>query len=314
MRHWLSRSAPAVALMSCAIHAHAPEAQGLTDWQSMSLHERDYDAVIVSICGDVQYQSESNVICPATVPANLRTTENCLWLSIDNQQHGRDAAVPGALAIVTGTVLFRPSGPRGAFEGEIRVASRNAIARVNACPRATTPKALHRGTGSHSGMVAFPGAHEDLKITGSFWIDSSLVTVAQFMQCVAASKCEAPMRYELGAPFVGCEPPGVGRDVTPVLCITWKNASAYCDFVGKRVPTESELLLMASDQRVSGLGTQEEWTSSSFCAVSTGSECASFAKAARGSGDGSSFDRRFDGYTGLRQYQTNEHRSFRCAD
>ena len=62
----------------------------------------------------------------------------------------------------------------------------------------------------------------------AFWIDRTEVTKAQYQQCVEARKCAAP----------GCS--GTGQGDHPVVCVSWNNASNYCAWVERRLPTEAE--------------------------------------------------------------------------
>jgi formylglycine-generating enzyme required for sulfatase activity len=72
----------------------------------------------------------------------------------------------------------------------------------------------------------------------SFWIDRTEVTVAKYNQCVEAGYCylnnyqstEISTDYYTN-PFYSNY---------PILDVSWKNASDYCSWVGKRLPTEAE--------------------------------------------------------------------------
>jgi serine/threonine-protein kinase len=72
----------------------------------------------------------------------------------------------------------------------------------------------------------------------SFWIDRTEVTVAKYNQCVETGYCylnnyqstEISTDYYTN-PFYSNY---------PILDVSWKNASDYCSWVGKRLPTEAE--------------------------------------------------------------------------
>ena len=53
------------------------------------------------------------------------------------------------------------------------------------------------------------------------------VTNRQYAQCIKAGSC-------VGSAF------GEGKDLHPVVSVTWHDAKAYCEWVGGRLPTEAE--------------------------------------------------------------------------
>ncbi len=62
----------------------------------------------------------------------------------------------------------------------------------------------------------------------AYWIDQTEVTKAQYQQCVDAGKCEAPR----------CT--GTGQRNHPVVCVSWYDATDYCAWAGRRLPSEAE--------------------------------------------------------------------------
>lgn len=66
-----------------------------------------------------------------------------------------------------------------------------------------------------------------------FWIDQTEVTNAMYAECVTNGVCEAPHGT---SPYYG----NSEFDNYPVLYVSWGNASAYCSWVGRRLPTEAE--------------------------------------------------------------------------
>ncbi len=63
----------------------------------------------------------------------------------------------------------------------------------------------------------------------TFLMDTHEVTNARYRECVEAGPCRAPMRYR-----------GYGADDQPVVAMRWADADAYCQWRGRRLPTEAE--------------------------------------------------------------------------
>lgn len=69
----------------------------------------------------------------------------------------------------------------------------------------------------------------------SFFIDRTEVTVAAYDACVQASACDTPT-IESEWCHYGKE----GVAALPMNCVRWAEAADYCDWAGKRLPTEAE--------------------------------------------------------------------------
>jgi serine/threonine-protein kinase len=72
-----------------------------------------------------------------------------------------------------------------------------------------------------------------------FWIDKFEVTTGQYLKCVEAGVCEAAAHNN--AIFAGSEyytSPDYAN--YPVINVTWYKARAYCEWAGRRLPTEAE--------------------------------------------------------------------------
>lgn len=81
------------------------------------------------------------------------------------------------------------------------------------------------GESSYTRVVTFPKL---------FSLDETEVTVDQYSDCVDASACTAP------GTDTGCNWGVMGRDDHPVNCVTFYQATQYCAWAGKRLPTAEE--------------------------------------------------------------------------
>lgn len=94
------------------------------------------------------------------------------------------------------------------------------------------------------GMVCIPGgpfwrgndnANADERpkmriVVSPFFMDTYEVTNEQYFKCVEAGKCDPPIKYY----------PTFARPKQPVVAVSWYESYDYCQFAGKRLPTESE--------------------------------------------------------------------------
>lgn len=71
-----------------------------------------------------------------------------------------------------------------------------------------------------------------------FAIDRTEVTVGHYWQCVAAGACAAPTgnASQIAPHYLN----DVAFDNHPVIHVPWVEAKAYCEWQGKRLPTEAE--------------------------------------------------------------------------
>jgi len=72
----------------------------------------------------------------------------------------------------------------------------------------------------------------------AFWIDQLEVTNAMYMLCVQAEGCTPPMNWtssKRSSYFNNVE----FKDY-PVVHVTWQQAQTYCEWTGRRLPTEAE--------------------------------------------------------------------------
>ena len=82
-----------------------------------------------------------------------------------------------------------------------------------------------------------PDAWDDEKprhmvFLSAYRIDQTEVTNAMYRACVEAGECDAP----------SCSDYYNNSDYSnhPVVCVSWNDATAYCEWAGRRLPTEAE--------------------------------------------------------------------------
>ena len=73
-------------------------------------------------------------------------------------------------------------------------------------------------------------------LTRPFCMDATEVTVAHYRRCVVAGKCAEPRLGDLGSNYRY----GTERDDHPVNMVSWTKAKAYCEHLGKALPSEAQ--------------------------------------------------------------------------
>lgn len=98
-----------------------------------------------------------------------------------------------------------------------------------------------------------------------FWLDQTEVTNAQYRRCVEAGMCEEPATCKKGTPTYA-DP---DKSEHPVVCVSWQDAQAYCQWAGARMPTEAEWEYAArgEQRRIFPWGDQFDGARLNYCDV-----------------------------------------------
>ncbi|WP_170135823.1 formylglycine-generating enzyme family protein [Nannocystis exedens] len=75
---------------------------------------------------------------------------------------------------------------------------------------------------------------------GEFWIDRTEVSKAAYRKCLEAGACAAPPRWDEEWHKEGDGVFIPGLEEMPAASVTWLQAKTYCEWAGKRLPTEAE--------------------------------------------------------------------------
>jgi serine/threonine-protein kinase len=141
-------------------------------------------------------------------------------------------------AILTGLVGLMIAG--FLFVGAVAVLMRPAPTAVpTAAPLPTAPMVLVPAGDFTMGSIHYDNEKPIHTVyLDAFWIDKYEVTNALYKKCVDAGKCTLPKEtqsYTHNSYFGNAQ-----FDNYPVIYVSWERAKIYCEWAGKRLPTEAE--------------------------------------------------------------------------
>ena len=145
---------------------------------------------------------------------------------------------PTALSLPTAF----PTNTPPAINAPVEVSAGNdsgseRVSSVDGMPQVFIPDGTFRmgGLDADARIDEKPDHNVTLK---AFWMDKLEVTNAMFTLCVKAGACEPPQEFTSGTRdsyFNNAE-----FNDYPVVYVTWAQASGYCTWAGRRLPTEAE--------------------------------------------------------------------------
>jgi formylglycine-generating enzyme required for sulfatase activity len=74
----------------------------------------------------------------------------------------------------------------------------------------------------------------------AFWIDKTEVTNRMYTLCVDAHVCTEPTHGDSATRFNYYDDPQGRYEIYPVVWVNWPMAQTYCEWAGRRLPTEAE--------------------------------------------------------------------------
>ncbi|MEK7859576.1 MAG: SUMF1/EgtB/PvdO family nonheme iron enzyme [Elusimicrobiota bacterium] len=237
-----SRAGTKVMLIALPFHkvvlrrlSERPQYKGLIDRYAQELRE-------------LPGQGSRFSLCEAQDPEASRCSETEFEDGMHPLESCHEKVLRRCLALAPWkSLLARSDGPLASKQRRAEPASK-------ASPAAPAPEGAARTRGSPvewvfirggSYMMGAPdlGAEPVHRVTlKSFEMAKTLVTVEQYGACVRAGRCAPPDRGP------DCNWGRPGRELHPVNCLDWAQARTFSEWIGGRLPSESEWEFAARSQ------------------------------------------------------------------
>ena len=115
--------------------------------------------------------------------------------------------------------------------------SNERVSSVDGMPQVFIPAGTFRMGGMDVRAAADEMPNRDVQLD-AFWIDQLEVTNAMYLLCVNTGSCEPPQSFKSQRRTDYFNNPKFND--YPVVYVTWGQAKTYCEWAGRRLPTEAE--------------------------------------------------------------------------
>ena len=161
-----------------------------------------------------------------TVEAAVQAT--WVWLTAE-----AGSALPSATPIPTTAPTVTPTPVPTLGVGSRRLAEIDGMTQV------FVPEGAFLMGGADGDPEAFPYERPQHSVwLDSYWIDQTEVTNAMYARCVSAGVCQPPRTASANTYTAYYGNPV--HDHYPVVWVDWSQAQSYCQWTGRRLPTEAE--------------------------------------------------------------------------
>ena len=195
-------------------------------------------AVLVGACG--RLSPDDGVVDPATLTQfAVQSSSDTPVPTATPEPTATPSPTPEPTLAPTETTVPTPTDTPMPVSGDTRVSPIDGMVQIfieagEFLMGSTDNEAIQRIEGGR----AYPEIPQHINSTGEYWIDQFEVSNAQYALCVAAGVCTAPYlpKSETRESYFG----NPEFDNYPVIWVSWYMATDYCEWAGRRLPTEAE--------------------------------------------------------------------------